>query len=90
MKTRLDIYNSAHAAAAAALSLPNNYEVQEQALNTFNAEKHDPLDYDQWSQTFNERRLIMAQLSKLPAVSAQAASAAAAAAAPAAARPMGT
>jgi hypothetical protein len=73
MKTQLDIYSSAHAAAVATLEKSTAYEVESAALEIFDAEQQSPKDFDLWSQTFHERRQIMLNLKGAKAPSAAAA-----------------
>ena len=76
MKTQFDIYTSAHAAAVKALTAPNNFAVENTALEAFNADGNDPLDWDYWKQTFDNRRANMLALKMQPATSTKAATAA--------------
>ena len=69
MKTQFDIYTSAHAAALKALAAPNNFAVENAALEAFNADGNDPLDWDYWKQTFDNRRANMLALKTQPAAS---------------------
>lgn len=70
MKTQLDIYNSAHAAAVASLDKSTAYEVECSALTTFQAEKQDPLDWQLWKSTFDQHRMQMVNLRAAKAPSA--------------------
>jgi len=62
MKTQLDIYRSANAAAATTLEVNTPYEVTTAALKAFQAEKQDPKDYELWQRMFNEARALMLNL----------------------------
>ena len=73
MKTQLDIYNSAHAAALASLDKSTAYEVECSALATFQAEKQDERDWPLWKSTFDQHRQTMANLRAAKAPSAMAA-----------------
>ncbi len=70
MKTQLDIYNSAHAAALASLDTVTTYEIECKALAKFQGEKQDPLDWALWKGTFDQHRMLMVNLKGAKAPSA--------------------
>ncbi len=76
MKTQFDIYTSAHGAAVKSLTAANNFAVENLALESFNADANDPLDWDYWKQTFDNRRANMLALKLQPSASVKAAAAA--------------
>ena len=70
-KTLLDLYQSAHKAAIAAVALQTNYAVENSALEAFSADANDPADWDYWKQQFDQRRSLMTGLKQQPAPSAK-------------------
>lgn len=70
MKTLLDLYNSAAAAAATTLEMNTTLEVDTAALDSFHADKGDARDYDQWRLVFNNVRGELLRMSKVPTTSA--------------------
>jgi hypothetical protein len=69
-KTRLDIYNSAHTAAAALLDTTDAYALENAMLTSFNDGSQDPKDFGLWKSIFNERLVAMKQMRAMAAPSA--------------------
>lgn len=69
MKTHLDLYQSAHAAAVTSLNAKTRFEVDTLALNTFKEEEHEPADYETWRRLFDQSRQTMAALAQQQAPS---------------------
>jgi hypothetical protein len=70
-RTLFDLYTSAHKAALNSLNAANSFVVENTALEAFNADSNDPLDWDYWKQQFDNRRTNMLALKQQPAPSAR-------------------
>lgn len=66
----LDIYNSAHKAAAANIAIIDPFQLQQAGMNAFVSDNNATKDWPLWQRMFNERAKMLAQLSKRPAPSA--------------------
>lgn len=61
-KTLLDLYKSANEAAHSALDHTTTHAVDSAALNAFNAEGHDPRDWQHWINYFKTARDLFQSL----------------------------
>jgi len=80
---KLELYQSASAAALASLDETNAATVDQTAAAAFNEQKLNPLDYQEWKGMFANCRRQFLQLKAQPTLSAQAAARKAPAADPA-------
>jgi hypothetical protein len=69
MKTQLDIYQSATAAAATTLDKTVSFEIEAAAIATFSKEKQDPRDWPAWKASFDAFRQSALAMRAAPAAS---------------------
>jgi hypothetical protein len=69
MKTQLDIYNAAHAAATANISITDPVQAAQASLDAFKASGGSSADFDLFNTYFKQRRAAMMRMAKIPSAS---------------------